>query len=54
MSKKKKKIFCDPNVCDHCTYILEGDFMCDITNEIVLEDWVPTDEFMGEGCIHAD
>lgn len=41
---------CDPNVCPNCQYIGEGDSICDVTQEIVLEDWMPTDKYMGSGC----
>lgn len=34
------------NNCAHCQYIGEGDSICDITYECVLEDWEPTDNFM--------
>ena len=55
-NKRKKKIknavFCEPSMCDHCIYIGEGDSMCDVTHEIVLADWMPTDAFMGEGCLY--
>ena len=49
--KQEKQIFCNPDICEHCMYIGEGDSMCEITGEIVLEDWIPTDDFMGEGCV---
>lgn len=31
---------CDDS-CDNCMYIGEGDFMCDIDNEIVISEWMP-------------
>jgi hypothetical protein len=31
-------------------YIGEGDSFCDVIQEIVLEDWVPTKHFKGPGC----
>ena len=46
ISKKKKKRFCDPAVCDSCIYIGEGDFICDETMEVVVSDWKPTDKFL--------
>lgn len=35
MSKNKKRRrpmpkTCDPNMCDHCMYLGEGDFVCDL------------------------
>jgi len=44
------EVFCDPNMCDRCEYIGEGDSMCDILEVFVLEDWQPTADYMGEGC----
>ena len=31
--------------CAHCLYLEEGDHICDMTNEIVIEDWTPADDF---------
>ena len=47
-NKKKKNKFCDPAVCDHCMYIGEGDFICDMEEEpvLVVESWEPTDAYM--------
>lgn len=39
MSGKKHKA-CD-DTCDYCIYIGEGDFICDIQQEIVISDWSP-------------
>lgn len=33
--------------CDNCVYIGEGDFVCLLTNELVMEDFCPTENF---GC----
>ena len=41
---------CDPDVCPNCLYIGEGDSLCDVLQEIVLEDWMPTEHYMGPGC----
>lgn len=43
-------IGCDPDACPNCQYIGEGDSYCDEIGEIVLEDWTPTDHYMGAGC----
>jgi hypothetical protein len=45
---KKKQVFCDPAVCDHCMYICEGDFICDKKAEavIVVSDWEPTEDYL--------
>ena len=50
---KRKQIFCDPDLCDHCQYIGEGDSWCDDTGKIVLSDWEPTEHYMGEGCPYS-
>ena len=26
--KRNKNLVCDPAICDHCTYLGEGDFIC--------------------------
>lgn len=38
MSKEK----CTCETCDHCIYIGEGDFVCDLKDELelVIEDWI--------------
>ena len=48
-----KQMYCNPDVCPNCMYIGEGDSWCDVTQEIVLSDWVPTDNYMAKGCPHA-
>ena len=47
---KKREMYSNPDVCPNCIYIGEGDSICDVTQEVVLEDWEPTDNFMGQGC----
>lgn len=43
---------CDPNLCDHCMYLGEGDFVCDLNGlgpeetVFVMEDWEPTEHFL--------
>ena len=57
VSKKKKHRrpvpkTCDPNLCDHCMYLGEGDFVCDLhglgpeETVFVMEDWEPTEHFL--------
>lgn len=52
MSKNKKTKICDPALCDHCVYIGEGDFICDLhcmgpdTTVFVMEDWEPTENYL--------
>ena len=29
--KRGRRMICDPGICDHCTYVGEGDFLCDNT-----------------------
>ena len=42
MSKKKRK---HPELnkncynCNHCQYIGEGGYICDMNNDVVIEDW---------------
>lgn len=31
--------------CDNCVYIGEGDHMCDVNNMLVLDDFMPTDNY---------
>lgn len=31
--------------CNNCTYIGEGDYICDMTNEVVISDWQPTEDY---------
>lgn len=48
MSKKKRKppeLTRNCNNCNNCTYIGEGGYMCGISNDIVIEDWQPTEDF---------
>ncbi len=35
---------CDDS-CENCLYICEGDFICEINQELVIEDWVPVNGF---------
>lgn len=44
---------CDPDICPSCQYIGEGDSWCEVTGEIVLSDWAPTEHYMGTGCPYA-
>ena len=37
---------CDPDLCNHCQYLGDGDFLCDKRMEIVVADWKPTESFM--------
>lgn len=53
MKRKKKRAstkICDPAACHHCTYIGEGDFMCDNHPDeavvLVISDWDPTEYFL--------
>ena len=39
--KKERRCFS----CDHCIYIGEGGYICDLNNEVVIDDWTPTEEF---------
>lgn len=53
MKRKKKRAkpkLCDPAICSHCTYIGDGDFICDNHPDesvvMVLSDWEPTEHFL--------
>ena len=40
--------YCDPTICPDCTYIGEGDFICQkdaAVAAIVVADWEPTEDF---------
>ena len=53
---QEKPRMCDPGMCDHCTYVGEGDFICDhpvvIGNDpempvaFVVENWQPNENCM--------
>ena len=45
-------MYCNPDICPHCTYIGEGDSVCMVLQELVLEDWTPTRRAMASGCIY--
>ena len=55
--RKKKRMkwrpvpkLCDPGMCDHCTYVGEGDFLCDDypgeAYVVVMSDWEPTENYL--------
>ena len=31
--------------CDKCIYIGEGGYICDMTADVVIDDWTPTENF---------
>ena len=39
---------CTPEECEHCLYIGEGDFVCDLNDDykIVIEDFEPTEDYL--------
>lgn len=50
MSKRKKKKRTPDRErhcfnCDRCLYICEGDYLCELSNEVVIDDWQPTEHF---------
>ena len=49
-ARRVHRKLCDPGLCDHCTYIGEGDFLCDCHPSaeyvLVMTDWEPTVLFM--------
>ena len=51
MSRKKAKIkhkVCTPEECEHCMYIGEGDFVCDLNDDYktVIEDFEQTEDYL--------
>lgn len=47
VERPEKPRICDPGMCDHCTYIGDGDFLCDYKTDVsvlVVESWDPTSE----------
>lgn len=45
---KEKPRMCDPGMCDNCTYIGDGDFICDRgpgEPVLVVEDWEPNENY---------
>ena len=42
---KQQKRTCDPGKCCFCQYIGEGCFLCEKHLEIVVDDWVATENF---------
>lgn len=40
MSRCSGQRMCD-DTCDNCIYIGEGDFICDLVQDIVISDWIP-------------
>ena len=56
MSKKKKKIKAvvikDCLHCDCCIPIGEGDHWCDETDKIIIEDYIPNENY--RCCVRSD
>lgn len=52
MARRKKKFTPkECSSCPHCTYIGEGDFVCDKhihqpDKALVIDEWTPTDNFL--------
>jgi hypothetical protein len=52
MRKKKRKPMTSERNCYNCTkcvYLSEGGYMCECNNEVVIEDFEPTDDFYSCG-----
>lgn len=43
MKPLTKQVRCDN--CTHCVYVGEGGYLCDVKNEIVIDDWIPTENY---------
>ena len=39
--KKKNHLPVCSDQCENCLYICEGDFICDVVNELVISDFIP-------------
>lgn len=38
--------------CEHCIYLCEGDFICDMDEPtLIMEDWQPTEDYYNCGGI---
>ena len=35
--------------CSHCMYIGEGDYLCDVTQDVVISNWTPAEDFYACG-----
>lgn len=51
--KKKRHVIrklCDPQMCSHCDYVGDGDFLCDDypgeAYVVVISDWEQTDHYL--------
>lgn len=40
MTKDEKKLQCS-DTCEHCIYIEEGDFICDVIQDVTIVGWKP-------------
>lgn len=40
LDKSKPEPQCT-DTCEHCVYIEEGDFICDVTNDVTIVGWKP-------------
>lgn len=47
MTEKEKEVKAIKSCydCDNCVYVGEGGFMCLHTNKIVMDDFMPTDDY---------
>ena len=38
--------------CEHCIYLCEGDFICDMDEPtLIMEDWQPTEDYYNCGGV---
>ena len=50
--KRRVQPMCDPGLCDHCMYLGDGDFVCNLhgmgpgKTVFVVEGWTPTDHYL--------
>lgn len=39
--KPDKESPCCTDLCEHCQYVEEGDFYCEVVQDMTIEDWIP-------------
>lgn len=42
--------YCNPDTCSECLYIGEGDSICEISHELVLDNWQSVPHTIPQEC----
>ena len=42
--------YCNPDTCSECLYIGEGDSICEISHELVLDNWQSVTHAIPQEC----